>query len=145
MTGPRISFYSLPEDTRGDRFQLACRLVERIYSTGLRTYILVAAEYEARHLDRLLWTFRDQSFLPHGLTGEADVEATPILIGWDPEPCEACPVLVNLTSQTPAGLDRIERLCEVIDHDPQIRSAGRIRYRHYRHHGIVPEHHVLRP
>jgi hypothetical protein len=38
----------------GDRFLLACRLVERIYETGHRSYIQVADPEEARHLDRLL-------------------------------------------------------------------------------------------
>ena len=68
----RIDFYSLTEDSGGDRFLLTCRLVQRARGDGLRVYIETADAPTARQLDRLLWTFRDESFLPHGLVGETD-------------------------------------------------------------------------
>ncbi|MBK1731230.1 DNA polymerase III subunit chi [Thiococcus pfennigii] len=141
---PRVSFYSLADDAAGDRFQLVCRLVERIYATGLRIYILAASDQDARHVDRLLWTYREQSFLPHGLKGETDAELTPILIGRDPDPGDARSVLINLAARVPEHLERFERLCEAVDHDPAVREAARERYRHYRRAGLAVEHYEIR-
>ncbi len=82
----QIDFYSLEPDSGGDRFLLACRLVERIRAGALRVLIHCPDREEARHLDRLLWTYREDSFLPHGLVGDVDQALTPVLISLDGEP-----------------------------------------------------------
>ncbi len=138
-----MSFYSLADGAQGDRFQLTCRLVERIYAKGLRLSIEAGCEDEARHLDRLLWTFRDQSFIPHGIQGETDAELTPVVIAYGKEPIDDRPVLINLTMAVPDSYDRFERLCEVVDHDPEIRAAARERYRYYRSQGASPDHYQI--
>ncbi len=39
---------------------------------------------DAERLDELLWTFRDGSFVPHGLAGRNDgTEVSPVMIGCD--------------------------------------------------------------
>ena len=79
----RIDFYSLEDGSRGDRFLLTCRLAERIYHRDqdpIRIHIRVTDPSQAEHLDRLLWTFDDQSFLPHGRIGQTDPELTLSLI-----------------------------------------------------------------
>lgn len=173
---PRVDFYVLKDGRRGDRFALACRLVERIYhsndlvdpgqqdsraqdtgaqDTGAATAPALAAPpqvlihcpdpQQARHLDRLLWSFRENSFLPHGLVDEVDTELTPILISQDEPPEQAGQVLINLspTPEVPLFVDRFERICEPLDHDPEIRQAGRRRYLHYRDSGYALHHHAI--
>jgi DNA polymerase-3 subunit chi len=54
----QIDFYVLEERATGNRFTLACRLGEKIYHQGRRVFIHTASEEETRHMDRLLWTFR---------------------------------------------------------------------------------------
>lgn len=139
----KIDFYSLKPDSRGDRFLLACRLIERIRAAGLRALVFCPDREEARHLDRLLWTFRDESFLPHGLVGQVDEGLTPVLISPDGRPESETQVLVNLAPQAPAFMDRFERVCDLVDHDPRLRSAGRARYRHYREQGYALDHHQI--
>ncbi|MCG6984313.1 MAG: DNA polymerase III subunit chi, partial [Thiocapsa sp.] len=106
----RIDFYSLEADSTGDRFLLTCRLVERIRTTDVRILIHCPDSEQARHLDRLLWTFRDESFLPHGLVGRSDPALTPILISADGNPVTEDQVLINLAPQVPAFFGRFERL-----------------------------------
>jgi len=139
----RVDFYSLKEGSGGDRFLLACRLVERIHKAGHRIYIQAPDRARARHLDRLLWTFKQQSFLPHGLADEADQELTPILIGHGGDPGEENQVLINLTPDVPAFFGSFERLCELIDQDPKVREAGRKRYVYYRDRGYPLHHHEI--
>jgi DNA polymerase III subunit chi len=138
----RIDFYSLTEDSSGDRLLLTCRLAQRAHGEGLRVHIETADAPSARQLDRLLWTFRDDSFLPHGLVGETDPVLTPILIGVAGEmgPEVEGQVLINLGLAVPASFDHFERLLEPIDLDPQVRAAGRRRYAHYKGLGYPLEH-----
>jgi len=141
----RIDFYSLEEGSRGDRFVLACRLVERIHlGDRLRIYIHIPDSRQALHLDRLLWTFKEQSFLPHGRLGRTDRALTPILIGEDAGPLEEDQVLINLGPNVPDFFGRFERLCEPIDQDPAVRNAGRERFRYYRERGYELHHHRIR-
>ena len=140
----RIDFYSLKEGSRGDRFLLTCRLAERINAEHLRAYIHVPDAQQARHLDRLLWTYKQHSFIPHGLVKQADREWTPILIGGDGDLGSENQVLVNLGTEVPTFFDRFERLLDLVDLDPAVKQAGRTRFRHYREHGYAPEHHQIR-
>jgi DNA polymerase-3 subunit chi len=140
----RIDFYTLAEASPGDRLFLTCRLVQRAHDEGLRIHIETPDLETARALDRLLWTFRDDSFLPHGLVGETDPDLTPILIGSGPSLPIAGQVLVNLGFEVPDSLDRYERLLEPLDHDPAVRAAGRRRYAHYKELGYAPGHHEVR-
>jgi len=95
----KVDFYILPEHAQGDRYLLACRLLDKIHAQGRRAYVNVGSDPEARHLDRLLWTFRQNSFIPHGMIGEADSELTPVLIGWNRDPDAEEDVLVNLAAE----------------------------------------------
>jgi DNA polymerase-3 subunit chi len=140
----RIDFYSLEDGSRGDRFLLTCRLAERIFGEGLRIYIHVPDSRQAEHLDRLLWTYKEQSFLPHGQTGKTDQALTPILIGQDQGPPGEDQILINLDPAVPDFFARFDRLCEPIDQDPSLRAAGRERFRYYRDRGYELHHHKIR-
>ncbi len=144
----RIDFYSLEEGSRGDRLLLTCRLVERIYlgaqegQPPMRIHIQISDPAQAEQLDQLLWSFDDQSFLPHGHLGQTDPELTPILIGEAPLDGHD-QVLINLDPGVPPCFARFERLCEPLDLDPSRRSAGRERYRYYRDRGYLLHHHKI--
>jgi len=142
----RIDFYTLEPDSPGDRFLLVCRLADRVRTTGLRVLIHCPDGEQARHLDRLLWTFRQDSFLPHGIVGQPglDQALTPILIGRDGTPDCEDQALINLALEVPPFFSRFERVCEPVDQDPTVRAAGRERFRYYRDRGYPLEHHRIR-
>ncbi len=139
----RVDFYVLGAHTQGDRFNFACRLADKIYQQGRRVHLQASTDAEARHLDRLLWTFRQGSFVPHGLQAETDPVVTPVLIGHTDQAGEECDVLINLSADIPGFFSRFERVAEVIDQDPQIRSAGRERFRCYRDRGYPLTSHAI--
>ncbi len=139
----RIDFYVLGERAGGDRFVLACRLTEKAWNRGHRVYLHTGSDEEARRLDKLLWTFRQGSFLPHGLAGESDPGLNPILIGGGDDPEEEHGVLINLCSEVPPFFSRFERLVEPIDRDEQVRRTGRERFRFYRDRGYPLNSHEI--
>ena len=131
----QVDFYVLGEAAAGDRFLLACRLAEKAWQQGRRVYLHTDSEADSRHLDKLLWTYRDGGFLPHGLAIEADPELNPILIGYGENAGEEHDVLVNLASEVPDFFSRFERVVEPVDRNSAVRAAGRYRYRFYRDRG----------
>ena len=139
----RIDFYILADKARDNRYRLACRLADKAYQQGSRVFVHTASTQEAQHMDRLLWTFREGSFVPHGLCGNADPATTPVLIGNGEDLQEEHEILINLHPEVPAFFSRFERLIEPIDQDEAIRNAGRQRYRFYRDRGYPLETHDI--
>ena len=138
----RIDFYVLEPGARDNRWSLACRLAEKAWQQGHRVLLHTDSPDEARHLDRLLWTFRDQGFVPHGLLGRADPALNPVLIGHG-EAAEEHDVLVNLSAAVPPFFSRFARLAECVDDEPGARAASRTRFRYYRDHGYPLQTHPI--
>ncbi len=140
---PRVDFYVLLDQRANGRALLACRLVDKAYSLGHAVYVLAGSEAQAEALDDLLWTFRQDSFIPHErypLTGE---ENSPVLIG-TVLPTEAtAQVLINFTDRLPEGFERYERVVELVDQTPEVLTQSRERFKQYRERGCVPETHKL--
>jgi DNA polymerase-3 subunit chi len=140
----RIDFYILADGATGDRLHFTCRLTERARADDQRVLIHCPDMETARRLDRLLWTFRDGSFLPHGLVGETNPAYTPILISTDGEPAAEDQVLINLSPEVPEFFSRFERLCEPLDQNPAVLQAGRARWKYYQDCGYDLSHHEIR-
>ncbi len=70
----RVDFYILQPAAYGNRYTLACRLAEKAWRQQHRILISVTNDEELRHMDRLLWTWRAQSFIPHGIYGKSDAD-----------------------------------------------------------------------
>lgn len=139
----QVDFYILGDQSAGDRFQLACRIVDKAWQQGHRVYLHTNSDAESRHLDKLLWTHREDSFIPHGLISESDDTLTPVLIGHGEQAGEEQDVLINLAAGVPPFFSRFSRLAELIDKDPAVRKAGRDRYRTYRDRGYTLNTHNL--
>ncbi len=70
-------------------------LAEKVLAGGGRLLVVAGDEAQRAQLDRLLWTFSPDSFLPHGVVGGEDDEAQPILIAPDVNAANrACNVLI---------------------------------------------------
>lgn len=139
----RVDFYILSERAQGNRYTLACRLIEKAWQSKNRIYVHTQDQQIGRHMDRLLWTFREGSFIPHGILGDCDPLINPVLLGWSGEIPAERQVLVNLGNDVPAFYDRFERVAEFIDSEPAVREAGRVRYRFYKEQGCPLQDHRI--
>jgi DNA polymerase-3 subunit chi len=119
-----------------DKLAYACRLLRKAYRAGAR--VVVTGDADAlKALDRQLWVFDEQEFVPHVLALSnaplaPRLHDTPIWLTDDPEaaPGERA-VLVNVGQAVPAGLARFPRLFEVVGQAPEDRQAGRQRWKAY--------------
>lgn len=139
----RIDFYITQANGAGDRRLLACRLAEKAYQLGHRIYLHTESQPEATLMDDLLWTFKQNSFIPHALYPGADAQMTPILIGHDTEPDMAGDVLINLAHEVPPFFSRFERVAEIVDQDESRRENARARFRFYRDRGYELDSHTI--
>lgn len=139
----QVDFYLLADDAPGDRFRLACRIAEKARRAGLRVLIHAPEPTLASHIDTLLWTLWEQSFVPHGLLGRVDPAINPILIGDGSEAHDEHQVLINLAMDVPVFFSRFDRLVECVDHDETVKASGRQRFRFYREHGYPLGTHTL--
>jgi DNA polymerase-3 subunit chi len=132
---PKINFYILPTDSEVERLNTVCRLVEKAYKNQHRVYIHTETQTFAHQLDELLWTYRDECFLPHHLYGEGPEPAPPIQIGYDVTPEKHRDILINLHSKIPVFVSQFSRVFEVIPNKPEHQALARDNYRQYRAHG----------
>ncbi len=129
---PRIDFYIIEEANPQARLRLACRLIEKAYKNRHRIYVHADNQTQAHQLDELLWTYREDSFLPHNLYGDGPEPAPPIQIGFGATPEKHRDILINLSSTIPDFYPQFTRLLEIITAEPDIQTCGREHYRQYR-------------
>ena len=143
----RIDFYVTGDDNEQARPRIACRLAAKAFSLGRVVHLNAASQSEAVTLDKLLWVFRDGSFVPHALAGDAILDGAlgpaPVVVGSGAAPVDACDLLINLGTDVPEFFSRIDRVAEIIDAHPDRRALGRERFRFYRDRGYEIETHKL--
>lgn len=136
----KVDFYILET---GSREHTACKLVEKAYNLGHRVYVHTASDEQARHVDELLWTFRDGSFLPHEQYRHGQETASPILVGAVAAPDTDSEVLINLAPDVPLFFSRFLRVAEVIGIQEEDKQQGRERFRFYRDRGYPLDTHQI--
>jgi len=138
----QVDFYIVPGDSPQDRLRFACRLTDKAYRLGNRVFIHTESAEQTRLLDDLLWTFQQNSFVPHGLY--QDTADAPVLLAHDAEPDASSQVLINLAAEVPLFFSRFERVAELVNEDPETRRAGRNRYGFYKERGYPLRTHEIK-
>lgn len=136
MSPIRVDFYLLSSDQSDAKWLVACRLLEKAYSKGHRVFVYCNNIQEAEHLDELLWTFRDDSFIPHNLQGEGPEPPPPIQIGYDKEPRGFNDILLNLSNDIPTFHSKFKRVMELVINVETEKELSRLHYKEYRAKGF---------
>jgi DNA polymerase-3 subunit chi len=144
----RIDFYIIEQGSDEATDSFICRLTEKAWSKDNMVYLHTQDEQHATKFDELLWTFSENSFLPHlQLQNIAPAgAANDILIGHpnlEESPSHCHDVLINLHHEAPSFFSQFERVAEIITNDETSRSKGRERYQFYRDRGYALETHKM--
>jgi DNA polymerase-3 subunit chi len=145
---PRVDFYVSDEAGEAARLRLACRVAEKAYHAKQKVVCYADAVLLPR-LDELLWTFGDGSFVPHDtITREGATCDAPVALTSGPLPADAfidpeASVLINLVDTVPPFFEKFARVAEFLDGRPEVRGAGRERFKAYRAKAIEPRTHNL--
>lgn len=129
---PKVNFYILSSQSEQGRHTFACKLAEKAFRLGFKCYLLVDNLEQAERLDRLLWTFRANSFVPHVIyQNELPNSNNAALIGTQQAPELWRHTLINLSTKLPENIEQSEQVFELLDNDESHKQAGRERYRQY--------------
>jgi DNA polymerase-3 subunit chi len=133
----RVDFYVLPSESTDDAVMTACKLCDKAVGGGSRVYVHAPDTATQDQLDKLLWTFRQGSFIAHERATESPpVEPLPaVVFGKVEPPATHSKVMINLADDVPAFFSRFERVCEVVAGDEAQRAKSRSRYKFYRDRG----------
>jgi DNA polymerase-3 subunit chi len=116
-----IGFYHC---TRAPANEVAIRLAEKALTGGGRLLVIGAPE-RLETLDRLMWTYMDHSFLPHGRAGGAHDADQPVLLSETPDPANGAKLLLSLEAGVPATLDGFDRLFNLFEDGTPAHSRAR--------------------
>lgn len=108
----RVDFYHL---LRSSSDQVVPVLAERVAGLNKRLLICTALPERAAHLDSLLWTYRPDSWLAHGVSGEGFETDQPILISTDGKNLNAAEVLMLTDGGTLEEILPYERCLTLFD------------------------------
>ncbi|MEL6752029.1 MAG: DNA polymerase III subunit chi [Pseudomonadota bacterium] len=124
-----VLFYHMTES----RLEQALpQLVERCLSRDWRVLVQVGDEAQVTILDEALWTWRDDSFLPHGAEGIAkhDASAHPVWLAGGCEASAGRHVHFAVAGAVPEGSTVSERIIYMFDgHDADAVSTARERWK----------------
>ncbi len=127
------------------KIEYACRLLRKAAASG-STVAVLGDQASLAKLDEQLWSFSALDFVPHGRwdgLSPLQREHTPIWL------CESASeglgrqVLVNLTQTVPAGVERFDRVIEVVSQGDTDRTSARLRWKQYASQGYEIVRHDL--
>lgn len=130
---PRIDFYFDADD----KFVVAARLAQKAVAAGMRLLISAPDGEIAQRIDRSLWTFAPQSFVPHALENSPLAGESPVVVV-QKIPGNATSefqILLNLADVLPSPIDGFGRVIEIVSQDDDDRALARDRFKAYREQG----------
>src|SRR3569832_1248703 len=104
-------------------------LVERTLERGWRAVIRAESSERADAVDTLLWTYNEQSFLPHAQSGDGSPKRQPVLITVEDENPNAANVLFCIGGAVPEWcavgfLTRVFLMFDCLDEDALAVARG---------------------
>jgi DNA polymerase-3 subunit chi len=127
-----------------DRTTYACRLLRKAARQGARV-VVRGDPAEMDLLDKALWTFEAQEFVPHVRLRSTQTVAptlarTPVWLldeeGAWPADLAPATVLLQMSSQAARDATEWSRLIELVGDDPEDRRQARQRWRAYEAQGL---------
>jgi len=103
--------------------QVLPELLEKTLSRGWRARVRTAEPGRVDAVDNWLWTYRDDSFLPHGVAGEPFAERQAILLGDGSDNLNGAKVLFLLDGD-PGDLAGYERCVVIFDGRDELALQG---------------------
>lgn len=119
--GCEVWFYHL-ERTGLD--QALPELLEKTLSRGWKALVRTPLAERVEHLDGWLWSYRDESFLPHAPAGEPNAARQPILLTTGFDNPNAADALFLVDGAEPGVLDGFARCIVLFDGADEVQLAG---------------------
>ena len=77
--------------------------------------VLASSSERVEHLNQLLWTYDEASFLPHGSARDGNAERQPIFLTTDAGNPNNATMLVLVDGAPGSGIENYQRVCDMFD------------------------------
>lgn len=127
MTAPEFWFYHLEHQPLHTVLPL---LLEKTLSRGWKACLRFSTAERLETIDSALWTYRDESFLPHGTARDGHAERQPLFLTLGETNPNGAHVLFLLESAAENDPGRFTRLIRLFDDaDEEARALARDEWR----------------
>lgn len=129
----QIGFYHL---LRLPLEQALPKLLDKALAAGLKVVVMAGSAERVEHLNGHLWTFSDDSWLPHGSGRDGEAELQPVWLTDREENPNGAGVLVLCDGVMPAQVAGYARCLDLFDgNDPEAVQAARERWKAWKAEG----------
>jgi DNA polymerase-3 subunit chi len=105
-------------------------LLEKTIERGWRAVVETSSPERAAALDAMLWTYRDDAFLPHGVAGEETDTDQPVLIATEGANGNGASVRFFVDRAVPQSAEGYERVVYLFSgHDPDAVTEARVAWK----------------
>ncbi|MFM9913070.1 MAG: DNA polymerase III subunit chi [Methylophilaceae bacterium] len=118
-----------------DKYRLAASLSSKALAQAARLFVLTPDDKTTQHMESVLWSFHQTSFIPHCRSQNVLAHETPVIVDHETEPLIHDDVLLNLCHTHPPFFSRFRRLIEIVGNDEADKVAARERFKFYRDRG----------
>ena len=113
-------------------------LLEKCLQRGWRALVRGGSSERLDALDASLWTYREESFVPHGRDTEANPARQPVLLTTAAGNANGAQALFVIDGAEPGDLAAFERACLIFDgRDENALNSARLRWKEAKESGIV--------
>tara|TARA_R110002167_G_C12290761_1_gene616082 strand:- start:45 stop:482 length:438 start_codon:yes stop_codon:yes gene_type:complete len=134
----QINFYILPSSEESKKLEFCARLVEKVFSKEHRVLIVCDSGQQLEALDKLLWSFKEESFIPHLISDEitAETRNMPIVLTLDSNyKMGAEDVCISMSHQVVQQFECFSRFLEITNQNKDALAESREHYKFYRQKG----------
>lgn len=144
-TTSAVNFYILSDSDLHNRLLFVCRLVEKAFEQQLPTLIITADNVQLQTLDRLIWSFKPERFIPHEIIDEQLTKPSSVLL------TDNVVALNNINFQPKVVIDlsydatplSFPKIMLIANQDQEILANARMKYKSYTDSGITPKVHKM--
>jgi DNA polymerase-3 subunit chi len=108
------------------------RLLERVVASGQRAVVLAETDERVEALNSLLWTYSQDSFLPHGSARDGFAQEQPIFLTAAEENPNGATILVVVDERLPDFAAGFSRVLDMFNDSEPSKQAARERWRLYK-------------
>lgn len=131
---PSINFYHL---TTTSLEHALPKLLERALAGGYKVLVVTSSEAYAEHLDKLLWSYEEGSFLPHGRHTDKNPELQPVLISTTLENLNQANILMTTDGRYIEEKGQFSRIIDIFDgKEKEALESARNRWKKYKDSGF---------
>ncbi|MBC7950870.1 MAG: DNA polymerase III subunit chi [Rhodospirillaceae bacterium] len=112
------------------------KLLEKAQAVGLKVVVMAATPDRVEHLTSHLWTYNEESWLPHGSAKDGEAALQPIWLTEKDENPNGATVLVLCDGMRPAEMAAFSRCLDLFDgNDEDAVKAARERWKAWKGEG----------